>query len=130
MNKVNLIGRNVIDPKLSFTPTEGKAVVKLRLAVPRQGKKDEADFIQCVAFGKTAEIIGQYFAKGERIGITGNIRTGSYDAKDGTKRYTTDVYIESFYFIEQKGGTASENGYSNSSFEADMTPVDDGEMPF
>ncbi len=101
-------------------------------AVNRQFKKDETDFINCVAFGKTAETISQYLTKGRQIAIVGNIRTGSYDAQDGTKRYTTDVAVESFEFI---GGKKQDS--QNTPFDGgwgtggdDITPVDDGDMPF
>ena len=151
MNKVILIGRLTRDPELNFAAGSGTAVTRFSLAVTRPFKKDETDFINCVAFGKTGETIAQYLTKGRQLAITGNIRTGSYDAKDGTKRYTTDVVVESFEFIGSGNGSgagrdqgfndnfgASNNsGYSNPSnnfggmnFEEDMTPVDDGDMPF
>lgn len=152
MNKVILIGRLTKDPELSYAAGSGVAVARFTLAVTRPFKRDEADFINCVAFNKTAETIGQYLAKGRQIAVTGNIRTGSYDAKDGTKRYTTDVVVETFEFIgtNNSGMSGRENNsfdngygasnmdsdYSNSSnfgginFDEDMTPVDDGDMPF
>lgn len=89
--------------------------------------------MNCVAFNKTAENIAQYFTKGRQIAVTGNIRTGSYDAKDGTKRYTTDINVETFEFVGNAQGNnqgqSQDNGFSGS-FEEDMTPVDDGDMPF
>lgn len=136
MNSVNLIGRITRDVELSFTASTGNAVAKFSIAVNRRFKKEEVDFINCVAFGKTGEIIAQYMVKGSPIAITGSLRTGSYDAKDGTKRYTSDVVVESFDFIGSKKEGQTNNGYqANSSFgganfEDDMTPVDDGEMPF
>ena len=133
MNKVILIGRLTKDPELSHAAGNGTAICKFTLAVARQFKKDEADFINCVAFNKTAENIAQYFAKGRQIAVTGNIRTGSYDAKDGTKRYTTDINVETFEFVGNAQGNnqghSQDNGFSGS-FEEDMTPVDDGDMPF
>ncbi|MDU5108874.1 MAG: single-stranded DNA-binding protein [Clostridium sp.] len=133
MNKVILIGRLTKDSELNFTAGSGAAVCRFSMAVARPFKKGETDFINCVAFGKTGETIAQYFTKGKPIAITGSIRTGSYDAKDGTKRYTTDVVVESFEFIgqgkqEQKEDNPFNNGGMN--FEEDMTPVDDGDMPF
>ena len=104
MNKVMLIGRLTKDPELNFAANSGTAVGRFTIAVTRQFKKEETDFINCIAFGKTGEIIAQYLTKGSPIAVTGNIRTGSYDAKDGTKRYTTDVVVESFDFI---GGNAN-----------------------
>lgn len=146
MNKVVLVGRLTKDPELRFAAGSGNAVSRFTLAVNRQFKKDEADFINCVAFGKTAETISQYFTKGRQIAVSGNIRTGSYDAQDGTKRYTTDVVVESFDFLESGGNRDNSDfsgGNSNSEFSAgpkdsfgsagfneDITPVDDGDMPF
>ena len=138
MNKVILIGRLTKDPELRFTEGRGMEVSRFTVAVNRQFKKDETDFINCVAFGKTAETISQYLTKGRQIAVTGSIRTGSYDAQDGTKRYTTDVAVESFEFIGNNGQANTQgNTQENTSFdgdwdmEADITPVDDmGDMPF
>ena len=153
MNKVILIGRLTKDPELNFAAWSGTAVTRFSLAVTRPFKKDETDFINCIAFGKTGETIAQYLTKGRQLAVTGSIRTGSYDAKDGTKRYTTDIVVDSFEFIGSgnNGGAGRDQGsynngygssntgsdYSNSSnnfggmnFEEDMTPVDDGDMPF
>ena len=153
MNKVILIGRLTRDPELNFAAGSGTAVTRFSLAVTRPFKKDETDFINCIAFGKTGETIAQYLTKGRQLAVTGSIRTGSYDAKDGTKRYTTDIVVDSFEFIGSgnNGGAGRDQGsynngygssntgsdYSNSSnnfggmnFEEDMTPVDDGDMPF
>ncbi|MDC4242750.1 single-stranded DNA-binding protein, partial [Clostridium tertium] len=96
MNKVILIGRLTKDPELNFAAGTGTAVCRFSLAVTRPFKKDETDFINCIAFGKTGETIAQYLTKGRQLAVTGSIRTGSYDAKDGTKRYTTDIVVDSF----------------------------------
>ena len=132
MNKVILIGRLTKDPELRFTAGSGMAVSRFTVAVNRQFKKDETDFINCVAFGKTAETISQYLTKGRQMAVIGSIRTGSYDAQDGTKRYTTDVAVESFEFIGNNGQANTQGNSSDDAFGAydDITPVDDGEMPF
>ncbi|MGN1358691.1 MAG: single-stranded DNA-binding protein [Bacilli bacterium] len=144
MNSVNLIGRLVKDPELRFGQGSGTALCRFTLAVNRTFNKDETDFINCIAFGRTAETITQYVTKGRQIGITGEIRTGSYDAQDGTRRYTTDVAVNNFTFVgsSNDGGNnnANNNNYSNGnnnnnllggeSFEDDITPVSDDEMPF
>lgn len=106
MNKVILMGRLTKDPDLKFGNENGKAIVKFTLAVTRPMKRDEADFISCVAFGKTGETIAQYMSKGKQLAITGNIRTGSYE-KEGQQIYTTDVVIDSFEFIS--GDRSSSN---------------------
>lgn len=146
MNKVILIGRLTKDPDLRFAAGSGTAVTRFTLAVNRPMKRDEADFINCIAFGKTGETIAQYLTKGRQLAVTGNIRTGSYDAKDGTKKYTTDVIIDSFEFIsENNGGMRNNSSYSNGNDESsvfdsasnfndtssdDMMPIDDGDIPF
>jgi single-strand DNA-binding protein len=87
-------------------------VAKFGIAVNRRFKKDgqpDADFINCVAFGKTAENIGNFFKKGSMICLSGRIQTGSYDKEDGTKVYTTDVVVEEFSFVESKKDSASNN---------------------
>jgi len=134
MNKVVLIGRLTKDPELRFAAGSGTAVSRFSVAVTRQFKKEETDFINCVAFGKTAEMISQYLLKGSQIALTGSIRTGSYDAQDGSKRYTTDVAVDSFEFIGFKGSNSTNNSNGSSEGESkpndDMTPVYDGDMPF
>ncbi|MDU2155367.1 single-stranded DNA-binding protein [Clostridium sp.] len=134
MNKVVLIGRMVADPELNFQANSGMAICRFRLAVTRPFKKDETDFINCIAFNKRAEAIAQYLTKGRQLAVTGSIRTGSYDAKDGTKRYTTDIVVDSFEFIGQGNnnnqGNTSENNFGGMNFEDEMTPDDMGDCPF
>ena len=132
MNKVILIGRLTKDPELNYTAGTGTAVTRFSLAVTRPFKKDETDFINCIAFGKTGETIAQYLTKGRQVAIIGSIRTGSYDAKDGTKRYTTDVVVESFEFIGSSKNNNNQSGPSNNmNFEEDMQQVDyDDGCPF
>ena len=137
MNCVNLIGRLTKDSELSFTAGSGVAVLKYNLAVDRDFKgKDgqkEADFINCVMFGKAAEGLAQYLTKGKLIGVTGAIRTGSYDAKDGTKRYTTDIVVSQVKFLDSKKSNEGSNQGSgnNEGFDPDITPVnDENDIPF
>lgn len=111
MNKVVLIGRFTKDPELRYATGSGIATSRFTVAVNRQEKKDEADFINCVAFNKTAMLIAQYFAKGRRIAISGSIRTGSYLKDDGTKVHTTDVVVENFDFIDSN--ISNRNNTSN-----------------
>ena len=136
INKVVLLGRLTKDPELRYAAGSGTAVCRFTVAITRQFKKDETDFINCVSFGKTGETIAQYITKGRQIAVTGAIRTGSYDAQDGTKRYTTDVAVESFEFIGNSNNNYNNNSESNWNQPVDdvgfgdMTPVDDGDMPF
>ena len=131
MNKVVLMGRLTRDPELRFAAGSGKGVCRFTVAINRQFKRDESDFINCVAFGKPGETISEHFAKGNRIALTGNIRTGSYEAQDGTKRYTTDVVVESFEFIGNKGDSTSSNDDTfGAGIPDDVVPETDGDMPF
>ncbi|TBX17479.1 single-stranded DNA-binding protein [Clostridium perfringens] len=129
MNKVVLVGRLTKDPELKFTANKGTAVTKFTLAVNRDYKKEdgtqEADFINCIAYSKRAEIIAQYLTKGKRFTVSGSIRTGSYDAQDGTRRYTTYVVVDGFDFID-----SSDSKVNNDNLNDDMIPVDDGDIPF
>ena len=124
MNTVSLCGRLVRDPETKMTSSD-LMIASFTLAVDRKGKDKGADFIPCKAFGKTAEVIAQYVKKGSMIGITGRIQTGSYDAKDGTKRYTTDVMVNEFYFLESK-----RHEPANMDQFADLEPVDSSDIPF
>ena len=139
INKVVLLGRLTKDPELRYAPGTGTAVCRFTVAITRQFKKDETDFINCVAFNKAAETITQYITKGRQLAITGSIRTGSYDAQDGTKRYTTDVMVDGFEFIGNSNNNSNSNtgdsNWNQPAGESDMgfgqmTPVDDGDMPF
>ncbi len=127
-----MIGRLIADPELSFLPGDGKAVCKFKLAVKREYTKDKSDFINCISWGKQGETIAQYFTKGKPIAVTGSIRTGSYDAKDGTKRYTTDIVVDSFEFIgsNKNENQATQSDSNQDSFYDDMTPEDTSDMPF
>ncbi|MDU7363008.1 single-stranded DNA-binding protein [Clostridium sp.] len=131
MNKVVLIGNLTKDVDLSFAAGSGTAVGRFTVAVARM-KKGESDFPNCISFGKTAETIAQYFFKGSKIAIEGHIQTGSYDAKDGTKRYTTDVIVDRFEFVasNKNDSQATQSNSNQDNFEDEMTPVDDGDMPF
>ena len=137
INKVVLLGRLTKDPELRYAAGSGTAVCRFTVAINRQLKKDETDFINCVAFGKTGETIAQYITKGKQIAVTGSIRTGSYESNSGEKRYTTDVVLDGFEFIGNSNSSNSDNAGTwnqptdNSEMGfGDMTPVDDGELPF
>ena len=147
MNKVILIGRLTKDPELIYTPGNGTAVTTLTLAIDNYNSKTgekSADFIPVVIWGKQAENTAQYMSKGSQIAISGRITTRSYDAKDGTKRYVTEVVadmINGVSFLSKGNGNNSSTGNSNPGndnndafgdmgFDSDMTPVDDGDMPF
>ena len=101
MNKVILIGRLTKDPVTSYTQ-DGKGVTRFTLAVDRRFKREETDFINCVAFGRQAEFSEKYLKQGIKIAVTGRIQTGSYTNREGKKVYTTDVVAEELEFVESK----------------------------
>ena len=141
MNKVILVGRLTRDPDIRYSSGDNAmAIARYTLAVDRRGKKDQeqtADFINCVAFGKSGEFAEKYFRKGLKVAIAGRIQTGSYTNKESQKVYTTDVVIEEQEFAESKN-SSSENGFvpansaDASSDEGFMTIPDgiDEELPF
>ena len=103
MNLVSLIGRIVADPEMKYT-NGGATIAKFRIAVPRIFKNDgqpDTDFLNCLAFGKTAEFVEKYFKKGMRVALNGRIQTGSYE-KDGRTVYTTDIIADNVEFVESK----------------------------
>ena len=104
MNKVELVGRLTKDVDIRYTDG-GSSIARFSVACDRRFKTEgqpTADFISCVAFGKTAEFVEKYFSKGARIGLTGRIQTGSYTNNDNQKIYTTDVVVEEVEFVESK----------------------------
>lgn len=135
MNKAILVGRLTRDPEIRYTTgTNATANIKFSVAVNRDFKNAEgnyeADFINCVAFGKTAEFISKYFSKGSMIGIDGSIRTGSYINAEGKKIYTTDVNVSKAEFVESKKSQNNDNPYDNSYIEPSTADFDDDELPF
>ena len=110
MNKVILIGRLTKDTETRYSGE--MAISRYSLAVDRKFKKEgeqTADFISCVAFGKSGEFAEKYLKKGMKIAVTGRIQTGSYTDKDGKKVYTTDIVVEEHEFCESKGSGTSVN---------------------
>lgn len=121
MNKVFLVGRLTRDPELRYS-SNNTASMRTAIAVDRQfvreGEERGADFINIVAFGNRAETMKKYLAKGSQIAIDGRIQTGSYDAQDGRKVYTTDVIVENFQFLDTRASRQS------SDVQSDVTPYD------
>lgn len=142
MNKVVLIGRLTKDPELKYTPSTGTAVTTITLAVDNYNSKTQektADFIPVVLWGKQAENTAQYTLKGSQVAMSGRISVRTYDAKDGTKRYVTEVVADTFNGVQflsknnnSNSNTSVENNdvFGGTDFYEDMTPVDDGSMPF
>ena len=138
MNKCTLVGRLTKDPEIRYSQGEkATATERFSVAVNRRFKNAEgnydADFINCVAFGKTAEFLEKYFKKGMAIGLTGHIQTGSYTNKDGQKVYTTDVIVEETEFVESKNASVNTTK-DTSTYSAPTSSVvvddDDDSFPF
>lgn len=109
MNKVILIGRLTAEPEIKSS-TSGTTVARYKIAVDRQVKQEgqpTADFISCVAFGKSGDFAARYLHKGTKIAAEGRLQTGSYE-KDGVKHYTTDVIVDRHEFCEPKASVESQ----------------------
>lgn len=126
MNKVILMGRLTRDPDIRYSAGENStAVARYTLAVDRRFKRDgeqSADFISCVAFGRSAEFAEKYFHQGIRIVVTGRIQTGSYTNRDGQKVYTTDVVVEEQEFAESKNASAENSAGFRPAYQQPSAP--------
>ena len=123
MNHVVLIGRTTKDIELRYSQNGNMAIARFSLAVDRASKEKGTDFISCIAFGKTAELLEKYVPKGRKIAVQGHIQTGSYE-KDGHKVYTTDVIVDRMEFCESKQGNESKPDTD------DFVPTADENLPF
>lgn len=114
MNKVILMGRLAREPEVRYSQgTEPLAVARYTLAVNRRFKRQgepEADFINCVAFGKTGEFAEKYFKKGQMVSVVGRLQVRSWDDNEGKKRWSTDVIVEEQYFAEVKHDSEKNGG--------------------
>lgn len=133
------MGRLTRDPEVRYTQGDNAmAIARYSLAVDRRFKRDgepDADFINCVAFGKSGEFAEKYLKKGTKVAVVGRIQTGSYTNKDGQKVYTTDVVVEEQEFAESKNSGSSDNNQSapankNTDFMSIPDGIDDSELPF
>ena len=130
MNKVVIVGRLTKDPELKFAQGTGIGVATFTVAVNRRFKREgqpDADFIPIVVFGKQAEATANYMTKGKLISVSGNIQTRNYEAKDGTRRYVTEVIADEVDFLEwgDKVTTIKEDKDIK-----EIIPVDDSDIPF
>lgn len=158
MNRITLMGRLTRDPELNYNSSTGNAMARFTLAVDRRLSKERrmemeaknqptADFIQIVCWGRLAESVSRFTEKGKRVIVEGRIRTGSYEGKDGSRRYTTDVVASAVEFIDWKDRADSYSGpdyNSHSNYPEnslmdddgddflgdDYSPVDDDRIPF
>ncbi len=132
LNRVILMGRITQDLDLRQTPS-GTSVLTFNIAVDRsfvkQGEERQADFITCVAWRQQADFISRYFGKGRMIAIEGNLRSRTYDDKNGTKHYVTEVYVDNVSFTGEKRSDGSStsaysgNSYANNYNNAPAQPV-------
>ena len=137
MNEVILVGNLCRDNEVRYSTGENAtAILRNTIAVQRKTKdkatgKYESDFISIQAFGKTAEFVEKYFKKGDKIGVTGEIRTGSYTNKDGVKVYTTDVVVNNAEFVSSKSeGEKSDTTTSNDAPFMNIPEGLESELPF
>ena len=157
MNKAILMGRLTRDPEVRYSQAaEPMAICRYSLAVNRRFKREgqpDADFINCVAFGKTGEFAEKYFKKGMMVAVEGSIQTSSWDDKEtGQKRYGTDIIVEQQHFAESRAsfenrgssgmdsmGSAYSSGGSSPSSQPKKEPsgftpvaedIDDDDLPF
>ena len=135
MNNVVLMGRLTRDPMISVSNT-GTNIARYTLAVDRRFKQEgqpDADFISCVAFGKSAEFADKYLKQGTKICVSGRLQTGNYTNKDGVKVYTTDVIIDNQEFAESKKASEGSTNSAPKSTDSGFVNVPDGateELPF
>ena len=142
LNKAILMGRLVADPELRRTPNNN-SVTSFTLAVNRsfvrQGEQPQTDFIDVVAWGKTAEFVSRYFVKGQLVAVAGRIQTRTWEDKQGNKRKSVEVVAEEVHFAEPKRDSQSRNdlpqggfdpmaGLGGNAFAA--LPGDDNDLPF
>nr|DAV69984.1 MAG TPA: Single strand binding protein [Caudoviricetes sp.] len=128
MNKVILMGRLTRDPEVRYTQATNTMVTSFTLAVNRrfvkQGEERQADFINIVAWNKTAEFVSKYFSKGQQVGVIGRIQTRNYDDEQGVKHYITEVIAEEVYFAGEK----KEKAQNDPTDDFEITNSDD--LPF
>ena len=125
MNKVILMGRLTKDPEVKYTQ-QNVAVARYSIAVARrfqQKGQPEVDFINCIAFGKSAEFAQKYLNKGKQIAITGRIQVRTWENENGQKQWSTEVIVEEKYFADSKAKETEENGF-------DTMDENDDDLPF
>ena len=122
MNKVILMGRLTKDVEVRYTQTNNIMVASFSLAVNRRFAKEgeqQADFINIVAWNKTAEFVSKYFKKGQQVAVVGRIQTRNYDDDKGIKHYITEVIAEEAYFADSKKEGTTTTDTTENNLEAD-----------
>ena len=131
MNKVSLIGRLTKDVEVRYTQTNNTMVASFTLAVNRRFAKEgeqQADFINIVAWSKTAEFVSKYFKKGQQVAVVGRIQTRTWEDEHGQKRYVTEVVAEEVYFADSNKESKEE--VFGEAYEPDNAVVDNSDLPF
>lgn len=130
MNKIILLGRLTREPETRYTQTTNTQVTSFTLAVNRrftkQGEERQADFINIVAWNKTAEFVSKYFKKGQQVGVIGRLQTRNYEDDKGTKHYITEVIAEEVYFADSNKNETNNTTITDDQFEI----TDPSDLPF
>lgn len=131
MNRVILMGRLTADPEIKWTRSEeSKKYAMYALAVNRRGKKDEADFINCIAWGFNAEFAEKYMKKGVLFLVVGRLNNSGWTDNEGKKRWKTTVIVDESYFTGDKGKNVEKTAASESGFYPIDEGVEDDDLPF
>jgi single-strand DNA-binding protein len=140
MNKVILMGRLTKEPDLRYTSGNNTAVASFTLAVNRRAAKEgqpQADFINVVAWSKTAEFAAKYFTKGQQVAVVGRLQTRTWDDNDGKRHYVTEVVADETYFADSKRSSseqprsdANDSGFPTNGDGFYPMPDEDDELPF
>lgn len=129
INNVTIMGRMVATPELRQTTT-GKDVTSFTLAVDRNTKEKQADFLNCVAWGYTAEFISKYFQKGSMIAVTGSIQTRNYEDKNGNKRTATEILVNQASFCGGKTESKADDSADVPAYDTDDIEEIGVDLPF
>lgn len=136
LNKVMLIGRSTTDVEIKKIESTGSSVVNFTIATNRRYKNkdeqvvEESEYHRCVAYGNGADIMGKYVSKGKRMYIEGRLRTRKWEDTNGNARYTTEIVVDNFIFLDSKPSEGGDDTTHNSdSGAANMPPMDD-DLPF
>ena len=128
INRVELLGRVGNEPEMRYTPS-GTAVTQLRLATDRnrQNGETEADWHTITVWDKLGEAVNQYVRKGQRLYVAGRLAQNTYEAKDGTRRYATEIYASEVVFLDGSNGNGNSSNNDSAGFDEDVEP---GNSPF
>lgn len=142
MNKLTIIGNLTADPEMRATPN-GKTVTNFTVAVSRKGDKDKTDFFRCAAWGKTAEVCGQYLGKGKKVFVVGEVSARAYTDKQGETKASLEVFVTECEFLSPRGEeresvSTAMPSYAQEQLEhakqtavdAQFTEITDGDLPF